>query len=352
MGQKARERRDGEREERERRSKLLLPALSVSAEWTFFTWESSDEDSEVVDEVPWVIRHPGWTNFVLAFVYMSLGVAFLATQEGWSTTTAAYVVVQIITTIGYGDVTVTTYGGMVFMTVYVLLGTVIIAKVVNDVCEAILDSASSRVDESLAKVEHAMSNRLSTHVFSPVTHRLLTAVAVYLIMVAAWVIFFSTYESCSCSYGVSKIAGCAADRCTETDGATKTWVDSIYMAVITFSTVGFGDFSPKSQLGRVVSCALMILGVLSFANLAIAARQRYYTNRMRLSVKGFEEIDSNGNGTISRTEFRLYMLFRQGRVTSDQLQQLDRLFDCMDRDRTGMLSFEEISKGLLDIDLQ
>ena len=46
------------------------------------------------------------------------------------------------------------------------------------------------------------------------------------------------------------------------------------------------------------------------------------------------------------------MLLRQNRVTPAQLRHLDRLFACMDRDRTGKLSYEEITAGLMDVDLE
>jgi len=39
-------------------------------------------------------------------------------------------------------------------------------------------------------------------------------------------------------------------------------------AVITFSTVGFGDIAPKSKLGRCVGSFFMIFGVASFGHLA------------------------------------------------------------------------------------
>ena len=39
-------------------------------------------------------------------------------------------------------------------------------------------------------------------------------------------------------------------------------------AIITFSTVGFGDFSPSTVLGRCFASLWMILGVLAFGNLA------------------------------------------------------------------------------------
>ena len=81
------------------------------------------------------IRHPGWTNLLLVLSYVMFGVAFLTTQQNWQPVTALYVVVQIVTTIGYGDITVTNEE-KIFMTFYVLLGTVLVAKVVNDVSEA------------------------------------------------------------------------------------------------------------------------------------------------------------------------------------------------------------------------
>lgn len=58
----------------------------------------------------------------------------------------------MVTTIGYGDITVTTEE-KIFMTCYVLLGTVLVAKVINDVSEEILESASEQVDSSLHRVE-------------------------------------------------------------------------------------------------------------------------------------------------------------------------------------------------------
>ena len=44
--------------------------------------------------------------------------------------------------------------------VYVLLGTIIVAKIVNDGAEHVLHSASRRVDESLHHLEHAFTARL------------------------------------------------------------------------------------------------------------------------------------------------------------------------------------------------
>ena len=42
-------------------------------------------------------------------------------------------------------------------------------------------------------------------------------------------------------------------------------------AVITFSTVGFGDMAPKSKLGRALGSLFMILGVASLGLLVAQA---------------------------------------------------------------------------------
>ncbi len=48
-----------------------------------------------------------------------------------------------------------------------------------------------------------------------------------------------------------------------------TWFDSIYFSVITLSTVGYGDFSPVTMVGRLFTIFYVILGIgiiLSFVN--------------------------------------------------------------------------------------
>ena len=43
------------------------------------------------------------------------------------------------------------------------------------------------------------------------------------------------------------------------------WTDSVYMTVITISTVGFGEIRPLSPIGRVFTGGLIVLGVSTTA---------------------------------------------------------------------------------------
>lgn len=48
-----------------------------------------------------------------------------------------------------------------------------------------------------------------------------------------------------------------------------SWLDSLYFSVITLTTIGYGDFSPKTDLGKIFTMGYIIVGVsliLGFVN--------------------------------------------------------------------------------------
>jgi len=48
-----------------------------------------------------------------------------------------------------------------------------------------------------------------------------------------------------------------------------SWVDSVYFSVVTLTTVGFGDFAPKTDGGKIFTIFYIIIGIgiiLSFIN--------------------------------------------------------------------------------------
>ena len=48
-----------------------------------------------------------------------------------------------------------------------------------------------------------------------------------------------------------------------------SWLDSLYFSVIMLTTIGYGDFSPKSNLGELFTMGYIIIGVsliLGFVN--------------------------------------------------------------------------------------
>ena len=58
------------------------------------------------------------------------------------------------------------------------------------------------------------------------------------------------------------------------------WIDSIYFSVITFTTVGYGDFSPQTDLVKIFTTFYVIIGIglmFSFIN----TLYQYNVNKVR-----------------------------------------------------------------------
>jgi len=61
-----------------------------------------------------------------------------------------------------------------------------------------------------------------------------------------------------------------------------SWVDSLYFTVITLATVGYGDLTPTTQLGKLVTVLFVITGVgifFAFLNKVMERRMERRTER-------------------------------------------------------------------------
>lgn len=47
-----------------------------------------------------------------------------------------------------------------------------------------------------------------------------------------------------------------------------SWIDSLYFSVITLTTVGYGDFSPDTNAGKVFTMVYVVVGIGIFVALA------------------------------------------------------------------------------------
>lgn len=67
------------------------------------------------------------------------------------------------------------------------------------------------------------------------------------------------------------------------------WIDSIYFSVITLTTVGYGDFSPQTDFGKIFTIFYVLTGIgliFSFIN----TFYQYRVNRMnRIQGKKTQE---------------------------------------------------------------
>jgi len=134
----------------------------------------------------------------------------------------------------------------------------------------------------------------------------------------------------------------------------------VWFMIVTFSTVGYGDVSPKSHSGRAVTVFAIVCGVLFMAmplsiignNFtlaweerkkldAVVALQRHCIDRglqAREITALFEEADVSGDGTITYLEFRAFMDHIGMALKPSEARNL---FAAFDDAKTGVITFYE-----------
>jgi hypothetical protein len=116
--------------------------------------------------------------------------------------------------------------------------------------------------------------------------RLRTVRAVVIGVSTLLVIFAATY----CVISTSR-----PDSFTEPLSRT----DALYFTITVFSTVGFGDIAPRSDLARIITMVQMIVGLLTFgvlAKIVFAAMQKGLRRREEELASEIDEQAGGGSG--------------------------------------------------------
>lgn len=68
------------------------------------------------------------------------------------------------------------------------------------------------------------------------------------------------------------------------------WLDSVYFCVMTLSTVGYGDFSPQTDSGKIFTIFYVLIGIgIVFAIFARLAEALLTSHRVQLQKQAKEE---------------------------------------------------------------
>jgi len=227
-----------------------------------------------------------------------------------TTIECVYFMTQVITTVGYGDITPAHFRGQLFVGVYVMLSFFVIALLVSEM-QAIVMSRVDKYKELLVKkTGHELVRGQSTVVFKPDRPSLFNlslSAAFFFVVATVWVLFFHFAP-----------------------GENKSWTEGIFMALITLTTVGFGAITPTTEAGMLFAAFMMFVGtaalvgvVTSFSEflLQMTEWEAWNPKTFEDDLKVLHESEKKNKG-LTETDFLEFTLLHKNLITQTQLDEI------------------------------
>ncbi|KAK6147741.1 hypothetical protein DH2020_018653 [Rehmannia glutinosa] len=260
---------------------------------------------------------------ILLLIYLSLGVVIYSfNREHFSgiethpVVDALYFCIVTMCTIGYGDIAPLTPLTKIFACVFVLVGFGFIDILLSGVVNYVLDLQENMI---LAGIKAAPQNRQQqaqnphfsarNYIVDVAKGRmrirlkvsLALGVVVLCIGIGAMILYFVEHLN---------------------------WVDSVYLSVMSVTTVGYGDRAFKTLEGRLID-----------------KRHRKITNwvlQRDITVEDLLAADINNNGFISKSEYVIYKLKEMGKIREKDILQICDQFNKLDRNNSGKITLPHL----------
>jgi hypothetical protein len=134
-----------------------------------------------------------------------------------------------------------------------------------------------------------------------------------------------------------------------------TFIEALYWTVVTITTVGYGDYAPSSQAGRMVVSWFILIACGAFAAILAGVVASYISIRHRAAAINFmitaltseklAKMPRNAYGEVTRVEFVEHMLIKLGYVPAEDLEMVHACFDALDIDSNGHLDVTDLIRS-------
>jgi len=248
---------------------------------------------------------------------------------------ALYFVTVTLTTVGYGDLLPTTDSSKLVTCVFITVGLLVMGTCLTTLTDGLLDKILM-VDDPDDDDEwfDSDSGNCATECVekctggNPTWRTVLMLLFVFLSCVTGGTTFYALYED-----------------------EDMQFVNALYMSLVTVSTVGYGDYSPQSEVGRIVAVVGILFSVLFLARAVGSVfdvqagwkqkQQRERRLMRRITLRDLKKF-ANGDGKLDKSEFILCKLKAQGYFKKADMQRCAEIFDTMDRDKSGYVDKYDI----------
>jgi Ca2+-binding EF-hand superfamily protein len=129
-------------------------------------------------------------------------------------------------------------------------------------------------------------------------------------------------------------------------------VDILYYWNCTATTMGYGDVTPQTQIGRLLAVVFIPLSVISLGeiiascvahlNAKAAAKAEKDFLRREITFDDLEYLDVNDDGKVCQLDFITFMLLAMQKVDRKTMKDLKSLFKALDAGKTGFIEKEDL----------
>mmetsp|Transcript_7670 Transcript_7670/g.16872 ORF Transcript_7670/g.16872 Transcript_7670/m.16872 type:complete len:468 (+) Transcript_7670:97-1500(+) len=274
----------------------------------------------------WLILFGGVYLFTNVLYFQSI---HFSSERRLTIIEAVYLMSQILTTVGYGDITPARPRAQVFVAIFVLMSLLVIANVVSEVA-GVVAAKSKKLAEEMVERGQVSSPRLKLE-----SRKLLQEGSDIPRCISAAVeapeIDFSDMALSLFAYVAFALTGAIFFHMYP--GEEKTLFQGVYMSVITLSTVGFGAFTPVTEGGKVFAAFWMLFGsaslvavVSNFCKLQeqLKARERLTEAKLKADMLSFVE---GAPEVMNQYEFLMQSLICRKIVSSKDVADMEIFFE-------------------------
>ena len=320
-----------------------------------------------------------WQCLGLFLLFMVVGVvAFSFLFDHWTWIDAMYFAVVTCTTVGYGDLVPDSFGGRIFTCIFALSGVCFLGIALGVLGNRVVEAQEAAVEQTSA----AAKKRLLTLFSSTITNNKnkytssssLVSVSssssnpigssqnndeeedeeeriaeemqeekerqnrnpfwrllwhFLLIMMLLTVFAFAMDQDSGDDTGLG-------GNTTNNGRRQSDLLDALYFTIVTATTVGYGDYCPVTQRGRLMAIVFIPLAVgamghflSSVANAIMERRVSLVQQQLasqELTLYDLEIMDVDGDGHVSRAEFLEFMLVAMNKVDKEFIEELRHHF--------------------------
>ncbi|KAJ4975261.1 hypothetical protein NE237_000367 [Protea cynaroides] len=294
----------------------------------------SIEPNTTPKSTPWVVQQA----FIAVILYILVGVTIYVLRcgsfDGHKTlkpVDALYFSVVTLCTIGYGDLVPDTTFTKIFTCGFILVGFGFIDILLNGLVTYVLDRQEavllSAVDENRfnAIFQLYMIDREKRRM--RIRMKVGLALGVVFICIAVGMVMVHILEGLS-------------------------WADSLYLSVVSVTTVGYGDYAFKTVKGRCFAIIWLLVSTLAVARaflylteLRIDKRNRKIAKwvlQKKMTLGDLVAADLDNDGSISKSEYVIYKLKEMGKVAEKDILQICTQFDRLDTGNCGKITLADL----------